>query len=166
MSSGKVTLEKDGDVAVLTLADPPRNAIGPGLVDDFGEALLELRSRPEIRAVVLTSSGDRFFSIGFDLPAVAAHPNKAAAAGIGGIVHGLKKMVVAIDAELQTAHGDVFNGHGQRLDRCRHPGWQGVAKAVEFGQFGPDVKVTGDTLLHPHGHRAAKAVYHDHQGGE
>jgi enoyl-CoA hydratase/carnithine racemase len=70
MSSGKVTLQEDGDVAVLTLTDPPRNAIGPDLVADFGEALLDLRGRREFRSVVLTSSGDRFFSIGFDLPAI------------------------------------------------------------------------------------------------
>jgi hypothetical protein len=100
------------------------------------------------------------------LPDVAAHPDKSAAPGIGVVIHGLEKVLVAVDTQFQAMHGHQFHGHRQRLDRCHDPGGQRVTEAVEFGQFGADVDVAGDALLHPQGHGAAKAVNHDHQGGE
>ena len=61
----QVNIEAHGAVALLRLANGVTNAIGPGMVGDLSEALQTVQSN--YRAIVL-AGGDKFFSMGFDLP--------------------------------------------------------------------------------------------------
>lgn len=63
--SGLVSLEL-GRVAHLELVNPPLNLITHGLLDELADALATLAaaSADEVRAVVVTGSGDRAFSAG------------------------------------------------------------------------------------------------------
>jgi NADPH:quinone reductase-like Zn-dependent oxidoreductase len=61
-----------GAVAVLRLNRPEaRNALSPALVSALGAAVVEADADPEVRAVVLTGTGDRAFCAGMDLRAFA-----------------------------------------------------------------------------------------------
>lgn len=65
--------ERRGPVLILRLNRPDaRNALTPGLLRAIGAAILEAESDAEVRAVVLTGSGDRAFCAGMDLRAFAA----------------------------------------------------------------------------------------------
>jgi enoyl-CoA hydratase/carnithine racemase len=65
--------ERRGPLLVLRLARPEaRNALTPGLLSGIGAAVHEAESDPEVRAVVLTGTGDRSFCAGMDLRAFAA----------------------------------------------------------------------------------------------
>jgi 2-(1,2-epoxy-1,2-dihydrophenyl)acetyl-CoA isomerase len=58
----------EGPVATLTIDRPDRhNGMNAAMVVAMYDALWELRSRHDVRIVVLTGSGDRFFSPGADL---------------------------------------------------------------------------------------------------
>jgi enoyl-CoA hydratase/carnithine racemase len=60
--------EQRGKVLVLRLNRPEaRNAFNPALMGALGTALEEAESDPDIRAVVLTGTGDRSFCAGMDL---------------------------------------------------------------------------------------------------
>ena len=62
MSFSKVRLEREGDVAVLTLDDPAtRNALSWAMADEIAEALDQLENA---RALVLTGAGKGFCSGG------------------------------------------------------------------------------------------------------
>jgi 2-(1,2-epoxy-1,2-dihydrophenyl)acetyl-CoA isomerase len=62
MAFTKVTLEREGDVAILTLNDPAtRNALSWDLADELGQALDQLG---DARALVLTGAGKGFCSGG------------------------------------------------------------------------------------------------------
>jgi enoyl-CoA hydratase/carnithine racemase len=61
----KVSLEDNGQVAVLRLTSGVINAIGPELVEELSLALQEVQGR--FRGMVL-AGGNKFFSIGLDLP--------------------------------------------------------------------------------------------------
>jgi 3-hydroxyacyl-CoA dehydrogenase len=61
-----VDLTHDGDVAVITLQNPPVNALGYKVRRGLMTALTGLRDRPEVKAVVLTGSA-RAFSGGADI---------------------------------------------------------------------------------------------------
>lgn len=61
----EVKLEHRGNVAVLRLSHETTNAIGPGLVEDMSRALDDIRTG--FKGVVL-AGGEKFFSIGLDLP--------------------------------------------------------------------------------------------------
>ncbi len=60
--------ERQGALSLLRLNRPEaRNSLTTGLVDALGNAVIEAESDPDIRAVVLTGTGDRAFCSGMDL---------------------------------------------------------------------------------------------------
>ena len=64
--------EMRGNILVLTINRPERmNALSPELSDALIEAFVEAGADPDVRAIVLTSVGDRAFCAGADLKARA-----------------------------------------------------------------------------------------------
>ena len=64
--------ETRGHILVLTINRPERmNALSPELSDALIEAFVEAGADPDVRAIVLTSVGDRAFCAGADLKARA-----------------------------------------------------------------------------------------------
>ncbi len=60
--------EQRGAILVARLNRPEaRNALNGALMEQIGQALLDADADPEIRAVVLTGTGDRAFCAGLDL---------------------------------------------------------------------------------------------------
>jgi enoyl-CoA hydratase/carnithine racemase len=67
-----VVRERRGAVLVLRINRPEaRNALNPAVMGGVGAGLAEAENDPEIRAVVLTGTGDRSFSAGMDLASFA-----------------------------------------------------------------------------------------------
>ena len=65
--------ERRGAVLVARLNRPDaRNALTPDLIRAIGAVIADAEADPEIRAVVLTGTGDRAFCAGMDLRAFAA----------------------------------------------------------------------------------------------
>jgi enoyl-CoA hydratase/carnithine racemase len=60
-------VDVDGAVAVVTVDNPPVNALTNATVDALAECAERLRTDGGVRAVVLTGSGDRAFVAGADL---------------------------------------------------------------------------------------------------
>lgn len=72
MSEQRVTLERRGHVAVVTLARPDkRNALDPAMFEAIDATARELSADRELRAVVLAGAG-KSFCAGIDLMAFAA----------------------------------------------------------------------------------------------
>lgn len=72
MSEERVTLERDGHVAVVTLSRPAKhNALDPDMFDAIVALLGRLEQEPGLRSVVLRGDGPSFCS-GLDLAALAA----------------------------------------------------------------------------------------------
>lgn len=64
----KVTIRRDGHVAIVTIDRPEaRNAIDPEVALRLADAWAELRDDPEVRAIVVTGAGETTFSSGADL---------------------------------------------------------------------------------------------------
>ena len=60
--------DRQGALSLLRLNRPEaRNSLTTGLVDALGTAILEAESDPDVRAVILTGTGDRAFCSGMDL---------------------------------------------------------------------------------------------------
>ena len=71
--SDELVRERRGNVLVARLNRPEaRNALNPALMRGIAAAMDEAESDPEIRAVVLTGTGDRAFCAGMDLRAFAS----------------------------------------------------------------------------------------------
>jgi enoyl-CoA hydratase/carnithine racemase len=73
-----VEVAREGEIAVLTISDPPANTLTYHLVLQLEEAFVEFASDPTVRAVVVTGAGSRFFCGGVNigmLSNVSAHYN-------------------------------------------------------------------------------------------
>ena len=67
-----VVREQRGNVLVLRMNRPDaRNALSPALMGELGTGVADGESDPNIRAIVLTGTGDRAFCAGMDLRAFA-----------------------------------------------------------------------------------------------
>jgi enoyl-CoA hydratase/carnithine racemase len=68
MSGDLVTIETDGEVAIVRLCLGTTNPLSTELVPRLADAIQTIGDDSTLRGLVLTSHNDRFFSIGFDLP--------------------------------------------------------------------------------------------------
>lgn len=114
MSENAVKLEIDEAVAVITLNRPESlNAFNDDVFVGLRNAVQQLTDNDGVRAVVLTGAGDRAFSAGLDLKALAAgEVFKFATAGDGviGIITRVKEVFTAIE-ELPIPVIAAIKGH-------------------------------------------------------
>jgi enoyl-CoA hydratase/carnithine racemase len=67
MQLENMTLNKQSNVATITINHPPVNAWNWATVQDFEKALDAVESDHEARAVIITGAGEKCFSAGFDV---------------------------------------------------------------------------------------------------
>src|SRR6202165_5935482 len=67
-----VRLEKEGAVGIIILDRPPANSYDYAFLRSFAGAIDDARIDGEIRAVLVTSASEKFFSAGADVTAFAA----------------------------------------------------------------------------------------------
>lgn len=63
-----VSVENHGRVALVKLNHGVSNALSPGVVHELGAILRQVREDVAVNSLVLGSSNEKFFSIGFDIP--------------------------------------------------------------------------------------------------
>jgi enoyl-CoA hydratase/carnithine racemase len=74
MEEQLVLLETQDRVGILKLNHGPTNAINLDVVNKLSDILRGVRADRQIRGLVLTSSNDKFFSIGFNIPELIELP--------------------------------------------------------------------------------------------
>jgi enoyl-CoA hydratase/carnithine racemase len=67
-----VRLEKEGSVGLIVLDRPPANSYDYAFLRELGAAIDDARADEDVRAVVVTSASERFFSAGADVAAFQA----------------------------------------------------------------------------------------------
>jgi enoyl-CoA hydratase/carnithine racemase len=64
----ELIVETDGHVRIITINRPERmNSLTPALMEDISRNFIEANVDPDVRAVILTATGDRAFCAGRDL---------------------------------------------------------------------------------------------------
>src|SRR5437762_13105122 len=72
MTFENLLLEREGAIAIVTINRPKvLNALNSHTIDELRRAMLELRSDPEVRAIILTGSGGKSFVAGADIKELA-----------------------------------------------------------------------------------------------
>jgi enoyl-CoA hydratase/carnithine racemase len=69
-----ILLEKKDHVAVVTINHPPANAWDLATTEAFEAAIDDVEADREVRVVVITGAGDKYFSAGFDIKDAANGP--------------------------------------------------------------------------------------------
>ena len=67
-----------GDVAVVTVDNPPVNALGPGVLDAIVQAVTDAAARRDMSAIVLIGAGTNFIA-GADIRMFQTIPTREAA---------------------------------------------------------------------------------------
>lgn len=63
----KVELKLEGPIAVVTICNPPVNALDAQVIDEIEQVFDDLSARAEVLAVVLTGAGEKAFVAGADI---------------------------------------------------------------------------------------------------
>jgi 3-hydroxyacyl-CoA dehydrogenase len=131
--SDLIQLTKNGDIAVITVNNPPVNALSPGVPEGISEALEQVDKDPQVRAAVLIGGG-RTFVAGADIKEFGKMvAGKSRGPGLLPLLLKIedcsKPVVVAI-------HGTAFGG-GLELAMAGH--YRVAVPSAQVGQ--PEVKL-------------------------
>lgn len=95
-------------IAVVTVDRPKANAIDAATSFAMGEAFVGFERDPSVRVAIVTGTGERFFSAGWDLSADEAFDSDYGAGGFGGFVDLPNRTVPVIAAVNGMAVGGGF----------------------------------------------------------
>jgi enoyl-CoA hydratase len=133
-----VSVEQDGGVAVVTIDNPPVNALKAALLEELEEELLRLDGDDATRAIVIRGAGERAFVAGADIrefPALREAPREE-----GGSARGIQKLGAAMERMrtpvVAAIHGFCLGGGLELAMACD------IRVAAEDAQLGqPEIKL-------------------------
>jgi 3-hydroxyacyl-CoA dehydrogenase len=149
-----VKITKDNDVVIITIDNPPVNALSPGVPEGIGAAIDEINHDPTVKAAVVIGAG-RTFVAGADIKEfgkmTSGGPRRSLLPLLLKIEDSAKPVVMAI-------HGQAFGG-GLELAMAGH--YRVASPSAQVGQ--PEVKLgiipgAGGTQRLPRLVGVAKAV--------
>ena len=146
MAYETLIVEREENIAVITLNRPPANPINLTVLNELEAVLNEFRNDKALRALIITGAGEKGFSAGFDLKS-GGTPDGAKSQGKGHVVFNQierypKPVIAAINGfalgggcELAMAchfriiadSEKVFMGQPE-IDRGIIPGWGGTQR--------------------------------------
>ena len=146
-----VSLERRGDIALVTIDNPPVNALSHHVRTGIEEAIGAARADDEVRAIVLTCAG-RTFIAGADISEFGQPPQGTPLPEVQAAMESSPKPVVA------AIHGNALGG-GFEVAMCAH--YRVSAPGTNYGF--PEVKLgllpgAGGTQRLPRVVGAAKAL--------
>ena len=105
-----------GDIAVITIDNPPVNALGPGILEGIEEAVARAVDERLVNAVVLVGAGGTFVA-GADINIFTAVRTREEALARSDWFHrGLRRIEDAAKPVVAAIHGNALGGG---LDPCR-----------------------------------------------
>ena len=129
----RLSRDKDNDIAIITIDNPPVNALSPGVPEGIANAIEEINNDPSVKAAVLIGAG-RTFIAGADIKEFGKMTSgKSRGAGLLPLLLGIencrKPVVMAI-------HGAALGG-GLELAMAGH--YRVASSDAQVGQ--PEVKL-------------------------
>lgn len=82
----RIRVEENGPILEVTMDHPPANAIDEQASRDLDAAFIRFRDDARLRVCIVTAAGDRFFTGGWDLKAVARGEENEEDFGEGGFM--------------------------------------------------------------------------------
>jgi 3-hydroxyacyl-CoA dehydrogenase len=129
-----VQLTKDSDIAIITINNPPVNALSPGVPEGISEALDRIAQDASVKAAVLIGGG-RTFVAGADIKEFGKMTSSGKSRG-AGLTPFLLKMEDSSKPVIVAIHGTAFGG-GLELAMAGH--YRVAVSSAQVGQ--PEVKL-------------------------
>ena len=135
-----ISTEQEGWVAVVTIDNPPMNALSAPLLEELEAEIDRLDADDSVRAIVLVGAGERAFVAGADIKEFPSPRDAAADAPERGSPRGIQKLGHRMDAArtpfIAAIHGFCLGG-GLELAMCCDI--RVVADDSQLGQ--PEIKL-------------------------
>ena len=128
--SDLVRLTRDKDIAIITINNPPVNAIGPGVPEGISEAIREIVKDETVKAAVLIGGG-RTFVAGADIKEFGKITSGKTARG-AGLLPLLREIEDCPKPVVMAIHGTAFGG-GLELAMSGH--YRIAAADAQVGQL-------------------------------
>ena len=109
MTDNPVRLKRDGAILEVTLDRPKANAIDGATSRIMGQVFAEFRDDPALRVALVTATGERFFSAGWDLKGAAQGEPPDTDYGVGGF-GGLQELPDLNKPVLAAVNGMAVGG--------------------------------------------------------
>ncbi len=106
--SDLVQLTKDNDIAIITVNNPPVNALSPGVPEGIAEAIEQIDKDPSVKAAVLIGGGKTFIA-GADIAEFGKITSGKRQGGVG-LVPILARMEDCTKPVVVAIHGQAFGG--------------------------------------------------------
>ncbi len=106
--SDLVQLTKDNDIAIITVNNPPVNALSPGVPEGIQEAIEQIDKDPSVKAAVLIGGGKTFIA-GADIAEFGKITSGKRQGGVG-LVPILARMEDCTKPVVVAIHGQAFGG--------------------------------------------------------
>src|ERR1700730_8501344 len=151
-----IQLTKDSDIAIITINNPPVNAISPGVPEGISEAIDQISRDASVSASVVIGGG-RTFIAGADIKEFTKMTSGKAKTG-PGLLPLLLKIENCSKPVVMAIHGTAFGGG---LEGAMSGHYRVAAPSAQVGQ--PEVKLglipgAGGTQRLPRLSGVAKAV--------
>src|SRR5262252_3212020 len=128
-----VSLTRDGEIAIITINNPPVNALSPGVPEGIGEALAKAAQDDAVKGVVLIGGG-RTFIAGADIKEFGKVTSGEK--GRGSLLPLLLTIEDCPKPTVAAIHGTAFGG-GLEVAMAFH--YRVAAPTAQVGQ--PEVKL-------------------------
>ena len=116
-----ISTERRDAVALVTIDNPPMNALSTALLEELEAELDRLDHDDAVRAIVLRGAGERAFVAGADIKEFPALRESAGSGGSGSSARGIQKLGHRMDAArtpfVAAIHGFCLGG-GLELALC------------------------------------------------
>ena len=133
--SDLVQLTKDNNIAIITINNPPVNALSPGVPEGISDAIEKIGKDPSVKAAVLIGAG-RTFVAGADIREFGKITSGTAKRGVE-FVPLLKRIEDCPKAIVAAIHGTAFGGGLELALACHYrvasPGAQVGQAEVKLG---------------------------------
>ena len=133
-----VSIEQDGAVAIVTIDNPPVNALSAALLEELEQQFERLDADESVRAIVIRGGGERAFVAGADIKEFPSL--RDAGSHEGGSARGIQRLGARMDAAdtpfVAAIRGFCLGG-GLELAMCCD-----IRVAAEDAQLGqPEIKL-------------------------
>ncbi|HWZ42324.1 MAG TPA: 3-hydroxyacyl-CoA dehydrogenase NAD-binding domain-containing protein [Candidatus Saccharimonadales bacterium] len=133
--SDLVLLSKDNDVAIITINNPPVNALSPGVPEGIATAIAQIDKDASVKAVVLIGGG-RTFIAGADIKEFGKMTSGVTQRGTSAFLPLLVSIEDCSKPVVMAIHGTAFGG-GLELAMAGH--YRVASPDAQVGQ--PEVKL-------------------------
>lgn len=133
--SNLVELSKDKDIAIITINNPPVNALSPGVPEGIAEAIEKVHNDASVKAAVLIGGG-RTFIAGADINEFGKMTSGKTRGAVSVFPQILRSIEDCNKPVIMAIHGTAFGG-GLELAMAGH--YRVAAPTAQVGQ--PEVKL-------------------------